>query len=251
LLDIEIESKFLSNAEKREIRKERRRNKTAPKTANMSLVDINPMTKNQMLAFDEFELDKNLLLNGCAGTGKTFISLYLALKSIASNKNDIHKVTIVRSIVPTRDVGFLPGDLTKKTDLYESPYMAMCSELFSRGDAYAILKQKAVLEFLPTSYIRGITISDSIVIVDEMQNLNYHELDSIITRMGENSRIIFCGDFNQSDLIKKSEKNGILDFMKILDRMKSFSRIEFIKDDIVRSGLVREYIIAKEKISQH
>lgn len=247
MLDIEIESKFLTNAEKREIRRERRKNKSAPKTSLMSMIEIDPKTENQRKVFEEYELDRNLLLHGYAGTGKTFISLYLGLRSVASPRNDIHKVTIVRSIVPTRDIGFLPGDVAKKTDAYEAPYMAMCSELFGRGDAYQILKQKATIEFLPTSYVRGITISDSIVIVDEMQNLNYHELDSIITRMGENSRIIFCGDFKQSDLKKKSEREGIIDFMEILNNMPSFSRIEFGEDDIVRSGLVREYIIAKEK----
>lgn len=247
MLDIEIESKFLTNLEKREIRKERRKNKSAPTTANMSMVDINPKTQAQMSVFEEYDLDKNLLLHGYAGTGKTFISLYLALKYLAFSKN-IHKVVITRSIVPTRDIGFLPGDLSKKIELYEAPYMSMCSELFGRGDAYSILKQKSIIEFLPTSYIRGITISDAVVIVDEMQNLNYHELDSVITRMGENSRIIFCGDFTQSDFTKKCDKDGIKDFMRILDRMKSFSKIEFKEDDIVRSGLVREYIIAKEKL---
>ena len=157
------------------------------------------------------------------------------------------KVVIVRSVVPTRDMGFLPGNQKEKARVYEAPYYSICSELFNRGDAYDIIKNKGYVEFISTSYVRGTTLSDCIVIVDECQNLNFHELDSIITRAGENCRIIFCGDFRQSDLIRESEKKGINSFINVVNNMRSFDLIEFNESDIVRSDLVKEYILSKLK----
>ena len=110
---------------------------------------------------------------------------------------------------------------------------------------YGNLKAQESIKFWSTSFIRGTTLDNSIVIVDEFQNLNFHELDSIITRVGENSKIMFCGDASQTDLTKTNDRNGIVDFMSILRKMPSFDIIEFGVDDIVRSGLVKEYIIAK------
>jgi phosphate starvation-inducible PhoH-like protein len=210
---------------------------------------IEPLTENQKLSFENFERGKNLMLHGIAGTGKSFISLYLALREIMDNKNSQYKkIVIVRSVVPTRDMGFLPGSNKEKAKVYEAPYYAICTELFGRGDAYDILKQRNMVDFISTSFIRGITLNNCIIVVDEIANMSLHELDSIITRVGKNCRIIFSGDFRQSDFTKEHEKNGLTEFMKIINHMKSFTFIDFKQDDIVRSGLVREYIIQKDKL---
>jgi len=157
-------------------------------------------------------------------------------------------VFIVRSVVSTRDMGFLPGDEQEKVSIYEAPYRSICRELFGIRDAYDALKQQQNVKFMSTSFIRGITINNSIVIVDECQNLNFHELDSIITRIGKNSKIIFCGDYTQTDLTKDNDKRGIINFMKILKEIKEFETVEFMIDDIVRSDFLKSYIIAKYKL---
>jgi phosphate starvation-inducible PhoH-like protein/PhoH-like ATPase len=215
------------------------------KQTNFMINYIEAITDNQEVAFDSFYSGQNMLLHGVAGTGKTFISLYLALKDVLTQSEGKEKVTIVRSVVPTRDMGFLPGNAKEKAKIYESPYYAICTELFGRGDAYDVLKAKNMVEFISTSYVRGITLSNSIVIVDECQNLTFHELDSIITRLGDNCKLIFCGDFRQTDLWREHEKQGLKDFMKVLSKMRSFDCIEFEEEDIVRSALVKEYILSK------
>lgn len=209
---------------------------------------IIPLTDNQRNVFMKYTEGKNLVLSGMAGTGKTFCALYLALLEVLDSKSTKNKIYIVRSIVPTRNVGFLPGTLREKVQQYESPYSTICKDLLGRGDAYEILKGKNIVEFLPTSFIRGETYDDCVVIVDEMQNLTFHELDSVITRMGDNSRIIFSGDYRQSDLTTKQERDGLSDFLTILDYMEDFSKIEFGADDVVRSGMVKRYLISKDKL---
>ena len=212
---------------------------------SLKLKNIVPKTINQEKAFNLYNKDYNLLLHGLAGTGKTYISLYLALSDIINGYTDHTNLTLVRSVVPTRDMGFLPGTEKEKSKVYEAPYMNICNDIFGRGDAYDILKGKNIIKFVTTSYIRGITLDDSIVLVDEAQNLNFHELDSIITRLGDNSRIMFCGDFRQSDLIRDDERKGLLTFMRILATIDEFKTVEFVEDDIVISKLVKEYIISK------
>ena len=219
-----------------------------PEPKGLYIKHIDPLTCNQTKTFEAFSNDKNLLLHGSAGTGKSFISLYLSLLEVMEGHGDLHKVVILRSVVPTRDMGFLPGSAKDKAKVYEAPYSSICNELFGRGDAYEILKTKGIVEFQTTSFIRGTTFSDCIVVVDEMQNMTYQELDSVITRIGENCKVIFSGDFKQSDLIRDTERNGLLTFMKILKRMNLFDCIEFTKEDIVRSKLVKSYIIAKEDL---
>lgn len=238
----------LTKKEKRLLRKQGIiDNKNRFQTNNLNIKPIFPLTANQELAFKAYEEGNNLLLHGMAGTGKTFISLYLALNDVLKNgkQEEIH---IVRSVVPTRDMGFLPGNHKEKSRVYEGPYYPIVNNLFSRGDAYDILKQKGIINFTTTSFIRGITINDAIVIVDEMNNCTFHELDSVITRLGKNCKVIFCGDFRQTDLQKQSDKNGLLSFMEIVDKMKRFQYVEFGEDDIVRSGLVRDYIIQKTNL---
>ena len=218
------------------------------------LTDIKPLTDNQKLVFDAYEENKNLFLYGCAGTGKTFIAMYLALKEILSNKTPYEKLYVVRSLVPTREIGFLPGDHEDKAHLYQIPYQNMVKYMFKMPDdpafemLYDNLKAQETISFWSTSFLRGTTLDNAIVIVDECQNLNFHELDSIMTRVGNDSKIIFAGDVAQTDLVKTNEKNGILDFMKILEIMDEFANIEFDVNDIVRSGLIRNYIITKLQI---
>ena len=215
---------------------------------SLDLQSIKPLTTNQHCVFEEYNKDKNLLLHGMAGTGKTFCALYLALKEIFNSKINKHKVYIVRSAVPTRDVGFLPGSLKEKMKQYEAPYRSICTELFNRGDAYEILKTKDYIEFMSTSFVRGSTYNNCVLIVDEIQNLTYHELDSIITQAGDDTRLVFSGDFRQSDLTREQDRTGLLEFIKVLDIMPSVSSIEFGIEDVVRSGLVKEYLLAKHKL---
>jgi len=218
------------------------------------LVDIEPLNDNQKRLFDSYKKGKNIIAYGCAGTGKTFISLYNVLKDVLGDNNLYEKVYLVRSLVSTREIGFLPGDHEDKADIYQIPYKNMVKYMFQMpSDAdfemlYGNLKSQDTIKFWSTSFIRGITLDNAVVIVDEFQNLNFHELDSIITRVGENTRIIFCGDATQSDLVKTNDRNGIVDFMSILRKMNSFDIIEFGIDDIVRSGLVKEYLLAKNEL---
>ena len=215
---------------------------------------IEPLTKNQEILFDAYNKNQNLVAYGCAGTGKTFITLYNALRDVLDERTPYEKIYIVRSLVATREIGFLPGDHEDKSSLYQIPYKNMVKYMFelpSEADfemLYGNLKTQGTIGFWSTSFIRGTTLDKAIIIVDEFANLNGHELDSIITRVGEDSKIMFCGDATQSDLIKMSERNGIIDFMKILRVMPSFDIIEFGIDDIVRSCLVKEYLTAKYEL---
>ena len=218
------------------------------KSPNFNLRRVTPLTENQRLTFDAFNEGKHLMLHGMAGTGKTFLSLYLALDEIMSGTSQHDMIYIVRSVVPTRDMGFLPGSQREKMKVYEAPYYSICNELFNRGDAYDILKTKEIIDFMSTSFVRGITMNNCIVIVDEINNMTFHELDSIITRIGKNCRIIFCGDFRQSDLTREQEKNGLKEFMKVINRLSDFEYVDFLESDIVRSKLVKEYIIARQNL---
>jgi predicted ribonuclease YlaK len=216
--------------------------------------EIEPLTDNQETLFESYKDNKNVVAYGCAGTGKTFITLYNALRDVLDERTPYEKIYIVRSLVATREIGFLPGDHEDKSSLYQIPYKNMVKYMFEMPDdasfemLYGNLKTQGTISFWSTSFIRGTTLDKSIIIVDEFQNLSGHELDSIITRVGEDSKIMFCGDATQSDLIKTSERNGIIDFMSILRIMPSFDIIEFGIEDIVRSGLVKEYLIAKHQL---
>jgi len=214
------------------------------------LFEFEPQTENQKRAYNAWDEGDNLVLSGTAGTGKTFVALYLALESMLEKGTPYDKVIIVRSVVPTRDVGFLPGSVEEKQEVFETPYKAICAELF--GDAGPAFYNKMVtahqLQFTTTSFIRGLTIDNAIVIVDEMQNLNFHELDSVITRIGNNCRVIFSGDYLQSDFKDPAEKNGLQQFLRIMEQMKYFSVITFGWKDIVRSDFLRDYIMTKEML---
>jgi len=217
--------------------------------------DIEPLTDNQKILFDSYESGKNLVAYGAAGTGKTFITLYNALCDVLDQSTPYEKIYIVRSLVATREIGFLPGDHEDKSSLYQIPYKNMVKYMFQMPtDAdfemlYGNLRAQDTISFWSTSFIRGTTLDKAIILVDEFQNLNFHELDSIMTRVGASSKIMFCGDATQTDLVKQNERNGIIDFMRVLRLMSSVDLIEFGVEDIVRSGLVKEYLLAKMELS--
>ena len=218
------------------------------------LNQIKPVTDSQKIVFETYKNGLNQFLFGCAGTGKTFISLYLALQDVLKNETPYDKVIVVRSLIPTREIGFLPGDEEDKAALYQVPYSNMMQFMFEQPNEQAFsmlydrIKAQGSFYFLSTSFLRGLTFDNSIIIVDECQNLNFHELDTIITRVGQNSKIMFCGDFSQTDLTKMNERNGLMSFLQILQEMEEFNCTEFDIGDIVRSGFVRNYLIQKTKL---
>ena len=218
------------------------------------LNQIKPVTDSQKVVFDTWKKGQNQFLFGCAGTGKTFVSLYLALSEVLRNETPFDKVVMVRSLIPTREIGFLPGDEEDKAALYQVPYSNMMQFMFEQPNEQAFetlynrIKAQGSFYFLSTSFLRGLTFDNSIIIVDECQNLNFHELDTIVTRIGQDSKIFFCGDFGQSDLTRMNERNGLMDFLQILQEMDEFNCMEFNIGDIVRSGFVRNYLIQKTKL---
>ena len=210
------------------------------------LLEFDPITEGQQKAFELWDEGENLILAGSAGTGKTFIGMYLALEAVLDKSTPYDQLIVLRSVVSVREVGFLPGKLEEKTAVFESPSKAIAEELMEDKAAYNKMNSNHLIKFETTSFIRGKTFDRSIVLVDEMQNLNFHELDSVMTRVGENCRIIFCGDYLQSDFDRDGERLGLHKFLNIMERMKNFSTVQFGWDDIVRSGVVRDYIMTKE-----
>ena len=221
---------------------------------NSDLVKIEPVTDNQKVVFESYKKGQNQFLYGCAGTGKTFVTLYLAMQEVLRNDTPYDRVVMVRSLIPTREIGFLPGDEEDKAALYQVPYSNMVQFMFKQPNEQAFsmlydrIKTQGSFYFLSTSFLRGLTFDNSIIIVDECQNLNFHELDTIVTRVGQDSKIMFCGDFMQTDLSKVNERNGLHDFLRILEEMEEFNCLEFNIGDIVRSGFVRNYLIQKTKL---
>jgi len=222
--------------------------KTLSKLRLENLSTVEPMTDNQGKAFDAWDAGRNLILNGSAGTGKTYIALAMALEEVLDPKSPYEKVLIVRSAVSTRDIGFLPGTEDEKVEVYAAPYIDIVNKIFSTRMGWERLRAHDMVQFTSTSFVRGMTWDNVIVVLDEMQNTSAHESDSIITRLGNNTRMIMCGDYYQSDFVRANEREGILDFLKVVRTMTSFDEIEFNWTDIVRSGLVRDYIIAKQTL---
>ena len=214
------------------------------------LKTFDALTENQQLFFDMYKGGAYFMgLFGSPGVGKTFLALYKAIEEVLDKTNSFKQVVIVRSIVQLRDVGYLPGSLEEKQEIYELPYKEISSTLFGRADAWDRLKEQGHVRFISTTAIRGISIDDAIIIVDENQNLNWSEVNTIITRVGHRSKIIFCGDFKQTDLIKnKHDQTAFHQFREVAKNMPSFQEIYFTSDDIVRSSLVKNWIVACEKL---
>ena len=212
-----------------------------------NLRTFQPLTENQKLFFDAYKQgDYFVALHGVAGTGKTFCALYKAIEEVLDKSNPFDKIIVVRSAVQSREIGHLPGDVNEKMEIYEQPYRQICETLFGRKDAWDRLEEQGHIQFISTSFIRGMSFDDAIIIVDEMQNMTYEEIDTVMTRVGYRSKIMWCGDYRQTDLNKrKNDVSGILKFFDIAQHMSAFTRIEFTVDDIVRSSLVKEYILAK------
>lgn len=214
------------------------------------LITVNPMTESQRDTFTAYQDGLNLLLSGCAGSGKTLISMYLGLMDVLDPRTDYDSLCVVRSIVPSREIGFLPGTKEEKEEVYEAPYRAICDELFPFSNSYNNMKKVGLIQFLSTSFIRGITLDNTVIVVDESQNFNMEELSTVMTRVGRECSIIFCGDTEQNDLYRKrNDSSGFGYFTEIVKRMPSFATIEYGINDIVRSGIVKEFLIAKEELS--
>lgn len=248
---------FTDEIKRRQLKRQKKIEKRAKKvesqyTRDRSLLKtIEPLTDSQRKVFESFDNGKHLFLHGYAGTGKTFVSIYLALRNILfpTSQEGYEKIIIIRSVVPTRDIGYLPGSISEKTQAYEEPYQEICSDLFAeheKTDGYKQLKDRNLVEFTTTSFLRGLTFKNAIIIVDEVQNMSFSEMSTIMTRLGENCRIIFCGDFRQSDLKNSIERRGLHHFINIVQKIDSIEHIEFTESDIVRSAFVKKFIIEWE-----
>ncbi len=220
------------------------------KEKSLELLKITPKTESQSVFFNLYRNKEAVIAQGYAGTGKTMCSLYLMLQEMLNGKSPFDKILIIRSVVPSRDMGFLPGSIIEKSKIYEQPYRELCIKLFGRGDAYDVLKQKKLVEFTTTSFLRGITFENTLILVDETQNMTWQELHTIMTRVGDHTKIVFCGDYRQTDLIKDAEKQGLHKFLKIMRSIGSVGFVEFTKDDIVRSRIVKEFIIKEAEYNE-
>lgn len=218
------------------------------KAQHFSLKKIKPLTENQEKTFEAYEAGKHLVLSGSAGSGKSFLAMYLGLRELLEENSHYNRIIIIRSAVPSRDLGFVPGTLEEKAKIYQEPYQNIVNELIGRGDAWHFLINKGIVEFQTTSFLRGLTFRDCIIVFDEFQSATFHEIDTVLTRVGENCKFVLCGDLNQNDLNMKKEKSGLLDSIGILEKLSGVVHIKFNHDDIVRSGFVREYLIQKEKL---
>lgn len=236
-------SKYLTRKERKTKKKVKSSGYRQPAVPNLRR--IHPKTAAQRLVVEAFDNDKNLILHGCAGTGKTFLALYLALNAML-NGHGPKPVVIIRSVVPVRDIGHMPGRLNEKISLYEATYQGIVSEICDKS--YELLKQNGYIDFTSTSYLRGMTYRDCTIIVDECQNMSEAEIHTVMTRVGEGCRVIFCGDFFQKDYMKES--SGINTLLKIASKMRSFEIIQFSKEDVVRSGFVREYLFSRLELEE-
>lgn len=207
------------------------------------LIEVNPLTANQSSVFTAFSRGEHVICSGSAGTGKTFIALYLSMKLIYSQRTPIDHLVIVRSAVPTRDMGFLPGSIGEKNAVYEEPYANIIDEIHGQPFSYEALSKNDTIHFQTTSFLRGLTWDNCVVILDEAQNMSFHEINSVVTRLGENSRLIICGDRTQTDLCN----NGFEKLLHVCQWMDDITIVNFTCEDIVRSDFVKRWIIACEE----
>lgn len=223
--------------------------KNSKRKLRYSIQDIKhwkPKTANQKKIVTEYHADQNICATGSVGTGKTFVAIALAMQDVLDGSQLVDKLMVIRSCVPTRDSGFIPGNMDEKCAPYEEPYEDIVNEIFEYHLAWDDLKTLGYIEFRPTTYLRGLTWNNAVILIDEPQNMNFSELMSVVTRAGINSKIIMCGDTNQVDLNPRKEESGYDDWLKIAETIKLFSIIDFVAADIVRCPLVKEIIEAVE-----
>ena len=205
---------------------------------------IKPLTPAQEHMFLAYEHGQHVVGYGSAGTGKSYVALYLALRDLLNYRTNKQALIIVRSAVPTRDIGFLPGTLEEKMAVYEQPYADIFADLLGVPDAYDEQKRYGGVEFHTTSFLRSLTWNDCIIVVDECQSMTFHEINSVVTRVGENSRVILLGDFSQTDLLH--ERSGMAKMLRVAEKMHEFTLVKFNNDDIVRSPFVKAWLIASD-----
>lgn len=222
--------------------------KELKKLTSNDLKVIKPLNPPQQRMFESYFSDNIILANGSAGTGKTYSAIYLALTDVLARKSKQDQLIIVRSAVPSRDIGFLPGSSAEKMEEYELPYRDIFADLFRRQTAYDKMKKQGVVRFVSSSFVRGLTWDNAVVVIDEIQNMTFYEINSVITRLGANSKLIVIGDQIQSDLYRKrNDKSGMQDFLKVVSLMDNFEEITFTPNDIVRSAFVKSWICAMEE----
>lgn len=229
--------------------------KHQPSTSNSLKIKLDhlktfdALTENQEKFFEMYRGGGYFIgLFGSPGVGKTFLAMYRAIEEVLSKDNPFKQIVVVRSMVQLREIGHLPGSLEEKQEIYELPYKEICHTLFGRADAWERLKEQGYARFISTTAIRGISIDDSIILVDECQNMNFPEVNTVMSRVGHRSKIIFCGDYKQTDLIKSNkDQSAFNEFRQIASHMKAFQEVYFTPNDIVRSSLVKDWIIACEK----
>jgi len=221
-----------------------------PDKKTWSLHDLRrvfPITESQKELYTSYINGYNVCAAGSAGTGKSYLALYLAFDDILNADTQCDHVIIVRSAVPTRNIGFKPGTTEEKLAEYETPYIDICTDLFRRKSTYGDMKKANLLTFVDTSCIRGQTWNDAVVIIEEVENMNFHEINSVMTRIGKNSKVIITGDIKQTDLLSSNkDTSGMVEALRVLERIPSFKTVQFTRNDIVRSGFVRDWIIAVE-----
>lgn len=227
--------------------------KEGPKKKHWTVLDIKPIkpiTEAQRAMVESFFMGNHVVADGSAGTGKTYLSLWLALNLVLSKEYNQHKIIIVRSNVPTgKDVGHLPGELEEKMAPFEAPYRDILQDLLGKPSSYDDMKEAGVIEFMPVAFIRGLSWDNAVVIVDESQNMDDATVNTIMTRVGKNTKVIICGDRAQNDLVyDKKTPSGFDNMIRILSNMDEVDIIRFTKRDIVRSGFVKAWIVAKEDL---
>lgn len=212
------------------------------------LCAFRPLTEKQKDSIYAFSSGKHLALLGSAGTGKTFLGIYLASSLMVDPDSQTDKIIVLRTAVQARDQGFVKGDPAEKMDPYSVPYKQAFTKIFGRANSFYDLIKAKKLVFDSTSFLRSVTFDNAVVIFDEAQNAEFREINTVITRLGQNSRLILIGDSLQDDL-SKNEESGLPKFSKIVTQHlpTDFHITTFTSEDIVRSDLVKRWVIGCEE----